>query len=131
MASLAEHRRDIGVPAYQVADALGVHPSQLSHWERGTRGLRWPSVLAYAAAVHRRIVVWRDGVLARGEDLPGALPGLRRAAGLTQKAVADRLHLDQSSVSLFESRHTHTLATIEAYVKALGCELRHLPLEAP
>src|SRR5690606_4637393 len=76
MASLAEHRRDIGVPAYQVADALGVHPSQLSHWERGTRGLRWPSVLAYAAAVHRRIVVWRDGVLARGEDLPGALPGL-------------------------------------------------------
>lgn len=131
MASLAEHRRDIGVPAQQVADRLGVEKSTVSHWERGRRRPHWRYALAYAAAVRRRIVVWRGGVLAAGEDLPGALRTLREADGLTQRQLAARMHVRSSAVCMIESRATHTLPVIEAYLTALGAELRHLPLEAP
>lgn len=131
MASLAEHRLAAGVTVCAVADALGVHASMVSGWQAGRRSPSWRYALAYAAAVGRQVVVWRDGILALGVDVPQVLPRLREDAGLTQSALAARMGMTRGVVSLAETDRGHTLVTVERYVTALGAELRHLPLEAP
>lgn len=48
------------------------------------------------------------------------LDKLRKARSLTQTAVAERLHIDQGSVSKLESRTDMYLSTLREYVEALG-----------
>lgn len=48
------------------------------------------------------------------------LDKLRKARSLTQTAVAERLHIDQGSVSKIESRTDMYLSTLREYVEALG-----------
>ena len=50
----------------------------------------------------------------------------RTRAGLTQEAVADSMGTTKSAVSRLESaaKHTPSLATLERYASAVGCELR-------
>lgn len=131
MASLAAHRRAQHLRGSRVAAAIGVAPETLSRWESGQRSPRWALLIAYAAELGRRVVVWDDGVLAEGLDVPGLLVTLRQRAGLTQAVLAGRLRVSRNAVSIFETRPSHQMATVEAYVTALGAELRHLPLEAP
>ena len=48
------------------------------------------------------------------------LDKLRKARSLTQTAVAQRLNVDQGSVSKLESRTDMYLSTLREYVEALG-----------
>ena len=48
------------------------------------------------------------------------LDKLRKARSLTQVAVAERLHVDQGSVSKLEGRTDMYLSTLREYVEALG-----------
>ena len=61
---------------------------------------------------------WRETVLP--ERLRAAL------AGLTQDTVAERMGTTKSAVSRLESaqKHTPSLATLQRYAQAVGCELQ-------
>lgn len=48
------------------------------------------------------------------------LDKMRKARSLTQTAVAERLHVDQGSVSKLEGRTDMYLSTLREYVEALG-----------
>ena len=55
---------------------------------------------------------------------PGAsLAAIRRARGLTQQQLADRLRMTQPEVSKLERRRDVRLSTLRAYVAALGGRL--------
>jgi transcriptional regulator with XRE-family HTH domain len=45
---------------------------------------------------------------------------MRKARSMTQVAVAERLHVDQGSVSKLEGRTDMYLSTLREYVEALG-----------
>lgn len=50
----------------------------------------------------------------------------RARAGLTQDAVAERMGTTKSAVSRLESagKHTPSLATLQRYAQAVGCDLQ-------
>ena len=48
------------------------------------------------------------------------LDKMRKARSMTQTAVAERLHVDQGSVSKLENRTDMYLSTLRQYVEALG-----------
>lgn len=50
----------------------------------------------------------------------------RTRAGLTQDAVAEKMGTTKSAISRLESagKHTPSLATLQRYAQAVGCELR-------
>ena len=52
------------------------------------------------------------------------LSDLRKALELTQKRVAEALHISQDGVSRIEARSDFLLSTLGAYVEALGGKLR-------
>lgn len=49
----------------------------------------------------------------------------RARAGLTQDAVAERMGTTKSAISRLEAsgKHTPSLATLQRYAKAVGCDL--------
>jgi predicted XRE-type DNA-binding protein len=51
------------------------------------------------------------------------LDKMRKARNMTQVAVAEKLHVDQASVSKLENRTDIYLSTLREYVEALGGEL--------
>jgi hypothetical protein len=58
------------------------------------------------------------------------LAELRRARGLSQKALADVLHVDQASVSKMERRADMYISTLRSHIEAMGGELEivaHFP----
>jgi len=59
---------------------------------------------------------------ARLEQTLASMPldKMRKARSLTQVAVAERLHVDQGSVSKLEGRTDMYLSTLREYVEALG-----------
>ena len=63
-------------------------------------------------------------------DGPVHLATLRRSAGLTQPALAERMGISQSDLSKLERRRDLHLSTLEAYVHALGGRI-HLVAELP
>jgi DNA-binding XRE family transcriptional regulator len=50
----------------------------------------------------------------------------RARAGLTQDAVAERMGTTKSAISRLEAsgKHTPSLATLQRYAKAVGCDLQ-------
>ena len=50
----------------------------------------------------------------------------RSRAGLTQDAVAERMGTTKSAISRLEAsgKHTPSLATLQRYAKAVGCDLQ-------
>lgn len=52
-----------------------------------------------------------------------ALQELRKALGVTQEELADRLAVSQNSISGIESRKDMKLSTLMSYIKALGGDL--------
>jgi len=63
-------------------------------------------------------------------DGPVDLATLRRSAGLTQLALAERMGISQSDLSKLERRRDLHLSTLQAYVHALGGRV-HLVAELP
>ena len=66
-------------------------------------------------------------------DLRRKLIALRKAAGLTQEELAERLHTSKSAISRLENVNSSvspTLTTIEAYAEAVGyrVEINFLPV---
>lgn len=55
-------------------------------------------------------------------ELP--LAELRRARGLSQKALAEVLHVDQASVSKLERRADMYISTLRTHIEAMGGELK-------
>lgn len=56
----------------------------------------------------------------------------RRALGMTQQKLADRVGAHQSHVSHWESGYRHPRASsLLAIADALGCDVRLVPREAP
>ncbi len=64
----------------------------------------------------------RERLDARLRETLASMPldKLRKARSLTQAAVADRLQVDQGSVSRLEGRTDMYLSTLQEYVEALG-----------
>jgi len=58
------------------------------------------------------------------------LRDLRRALDLTQKTLADTLHIEQAGVSRLERRSDMLISTLQRYVEAMGGSL-HLVAEFP
>jgi transcriptional regulator with XRE-family HTH domain len=52
-----------------------------------------------------------------------SLQELRKALNITQKDVADTLHIEQNNVSRLERRKDMRLSTLKEFIEALGCEL--------
>jgi ribosome-binding protein aMBF1 (putative translation factor) len=51
------------------------------------------------------------------------LAELRRARGLSQKALAGVLHVDQASISKLERRADMYISTLRSHIEAMGGEL--------
>jgi len=71
---------------------------------------------------------------ARTESVGPALCRLRKLSGLTQREMAQRLKLQQSTVSKIENGHDAHISTVRKYVEALGATLRldaSFPANAP
>lgn len=56
----------------------------------------------------------------------GQLLEARAKAGLTQDAVAERMGTTKSAISRLEAagKHTPSLATLQRYARAVGCDLQ-------
>ena len=56
----------------------------------------------------------------------GQLLKARAKAGLTQDAVAERMGTTKSAISRLEAagKHTPSLATLQRYARAVGCDLQ-------
>lgn len=73
-----------------------------------------------AAALERRAARLADD----RDDLMTALVALRRAHGLTQKDMAERMGVSQPTVAAFEHYDSNpTLATLQRYAMAVGAIL--------
>jgi ribosome-binding protein aMBF1 (putative translation factor) len=70
-----------------------------------------PASLARSDAIYRQLI----------EELP--LAELRRARGLSQKTLADVLHVDQASISKMERRTDMYISTLRSHIEAMGGEL--------
>lgn len=59
-------------------------------------------------------------------QVAGQMLKARARAGLTQDAVAERMGTTKSAVSRLEAanKHTPSLATLQRYAQAVGCELQ-------
>lgn len=55
------------------------------------------------------------------EEMP--LNELRRALGLSQKALAEKLHVQQPSIAKMERRTDMYISTLREHIKAMGGEL--------
>ena len=64
--------------------------------------------------------------LALGYQVAGQMLKARSRAGLTQDAVAERMGTTKSAISRLEAagKHAPSLATLERYASAVGCELQ-------
>lgn len=60
----------------------------------------------------------------RATDIAVALGKLRSDKGVTQKQLAESLHVSQANVSRIEHAEDLFLSTLRGYVEALGGELR-------
>lgn len=60
----------------------------------------------------------------RATDIAVALGKLRSEKGVTQKQLAESLHVSQANVSRIEHAEDLFLSTLRGYVEALGGELR-------
>jgi len=60
----------------------------------------------------------------RADSVGLALRRLRDLSGLTQRAIAERLNVQQSAVSKIENGHDTHISTVRKYVEALGATLR-------
>lgn len=121
MFRLGVRRRVLRVRIRRLAGDLGVWPDTVTRWEYGPNSPRFTHVVAYAELVGLRVVL-RHGrhILAEGLAIPGALPRLRKAAGLTQGELAPIVHVGKSGVAMFETRGCTRLASIEMYAAGLG-----------
>lgn len=81
---------------------------------------------ARSARIEARFQVLKDEVDSLGE--------LRRASGMAQAEIAERLKIRQPSVSKIEKQTDMYLSTLRNYVEAIGGELElivRLPSRAP
>ncbi len=82
-----------------------------------------------------KIVEAKEVPGARGAALVGPeLRWLRLLAGLTQEQIAERIDVQQASISKIEKGGEIFLSTVQRYVEALGASLRlnaHFPADAP
>jgi DNA-binding XRE family transcriptional regulator len=63
-----------------------------------------------------------DRAMARIAAMP--LDELRRARGLSQKALAEVLHVQQPSIARLEKRTDMYLSTLRGHIEAMGGELQ-------
>ena len=60
-------------------------------------------------------------------QIAGQMLSARSRAGLTQDAVAERMGTTKSAISRLESackKHAPSIATLQRYARAVGCELQ-------
>lgn len=137
---LDQLRTDRDITLTRAGEAIGVTRETIRNWGTGAHSPGVYAATAYAATFGQRIVVTRNGRIIG--DLLDALPRLsqiRSAAGLTQVALAKRLHLGDTSVGTFETharrrpadfRRGPLLSVTQRYFEALGYEVGLAPLEA-
>lgn len=74
-----------------------------------------------AAEAHHALA---EEIATRLDQKRATLTEVRRAVGLTQKQLADRLGMDQGDVSKLERRQNLHLTTLARFVEATGGRLR-------
>lgn len=118
--TLGEHirrrRLDLGLGQRHLAARLGIREETLASWERDQAE---PMPRHYGAIVRFLGYDPRPA----GKDLPGRLNAIRRRLGLTQRELADRLGLDEGTVTDFElGRRRVTRKVGEAIERLLRAE---------
>lgn len=88
----------------------------LSHEDFANKMLENPNVKAEYDALESEFVLLTEMIKAR------------RAAGLSQQEVAQRMGTKQTAVARLESssgkiKHSPSLATLQRYARAIGCHL--------
>ncbi|MBG0828508.1 helix-turn-helix transcriptional regulator [Planomonospora sp. ID67723] len=130
---LADARRDRDLHELDITAALGIADRSLYRWETGRCSPKVRSVIAWAGVLGYRAVVSRHEHVAGGLlDVVMRLPELRRAAGLTQSRMGERLFIHQVVVSRIErtAGPGMWLATADRYLTALGHEITLKPIDA-
>jgi len=104
---LRKRRLDLGLLQREAAERIGVHKTTVWLWERN----RATPEARYVPAIIRFLGYMPPGLDA---SFPEALRSARRAAGLTQRQLAKRAHVDASSIRKWELGQTRPLpATVQ------------------
>lgn len=121
MVRLGHAREQAGIRQNAVAAQLGVHTDTVYKWEAGQRSPHYAHANAYAHHINQQIIL-HDGrrILARGADIPAALPRLREAAGISRRQLADTIHVTRQAVTAAERRGHQLLTAVEAAARGLG-----------
>lgn len=121
MVRLGHAREQAGIPQNAVAAQLGVHRDTVYQWEAGQRSPHYAHAVGYAHHIEQQIIL-HDGqhILARGADIPAALPRLRAAARISRRQLAETLHVTRQAVTAAETRGYELLAGYEAHARGLG-----------
>lgn len=148
-ATLRRIRLDLGMEQSNVAEELCVTPNAVSCVERGkTADPIVETLQRYARALDHRVVfrlevgtaVTKIGSHPEATDaqvrceVVHALAAARRAAGMTQAAVAASMGVHFSAVSIFEASnrgHAPKLGSLQRYARALGGRLTAQIIPAP
>jgi DNA-binding XRE family transcriptional regulator len=115
--SLGDHirtrRLDLNLLQEQVADQIGVHEQTISGWERNATV---PEV-RYMPAI---IQFLGFDPLPPAKSLPNRLAAARRALGLSQRKMAEKLGVDPATLMGWEAeRHQPTWKSWEAITRVL------------
>ncbi|MFM7424812.1 MAG: helix-turn-helix transcriptional regulator [Elainella sp.] len=116
----------------QLADRVGVTETTIANWEQGRSGLDWISRLAHLC---RALDCRLEALIQVSETgLRCQIPQLREAAHLTQRQLADRVGVTETTIANWE-RGRSGLDWIERLIRlcwALDCQIADLvELSAP
>jgi transcriptional regulator with XRE-family HTH domain len=134
---LTAARRAAGLSVTELARALHVSRPTVSMWERGVRGVArhyWPALgaaLALDLDAVAGLFAGQPPARLDGVRLP-SLQLARRASGLTQQGLAERLGVAPTTLSMWESGGVRVPAlTVAELVRILGVDVEALSENPP
>ena len=128
-------RRDQHLTQHQLATLMGVWRSTIGRWERGIQSHSIPDADLHARTLHHHLIATHDNKpLGDLLHLFPRLPALRKAKGLSQQDVADRMWTHRGAVANIEARiragDAVRLATVVPYLSGMDWGVGLLPARA-
>jgi hypothetical protein len=128
---LDRRTRATGIRYVNLAAQIGCHFNQVCAWKHGRKTPRFASFVTWANHVGCSVAAidTHGNTLALDADIPPRMADWRRAAGLTQLAVARRRYVTDSTIARLEAARQHGLATVEDHLAALNIRLVLVPAQ--